>query len=131
MGQFIRPWLAVLCALALAGCVAPNNFDGGVHTVRALNAAGPDLATPKTVYFVTTRCSDAQNAGAPGSAEELFRKRCWEASKGNEELARLGYGMADSGTVKCGTAIVSVAPAGAPPEAAISLGQQHRQVRPR
>ena len=113
--------LAVLCALALAGCLAPSNFDGGAATIRALNATPAELATPKTVYFVTTRCDDQPTAGAPGTAEELFRKRCWEASLGNEELHRLGYGMADGGSIHCGTAVVSVAALSAPSDATTTI----------
>ena len=89
--------LGVLCALTLAGCVSSGNFDTGAATIRVLNAPAVDPA--KAVYFVTTRCSDDPAAGAPGTAHELFRKRCWEASLNNEEMHRLGFGMAESGHV--------------------------------
>ena len=105
MGRVIRPVLAVLCALTLAGCVTPG-FVGGEKTIRALFAQNN---LERTIDFVTTRCNYAQNAGAPGSAEELYRKRCWEAARGDKELVRLGYGMADAGAVNCGTARVTVA----------------------
>ena len=117
MGNSIRIVLAVLGALFATACVAPKDFDDGA-TIRAMNATPADLATPKSVYFVTTRCNDDSVAGAPGSAQELFRKRCWEASLNNAEMHRLGFGMDDSARVFCGTATVSVAALGAPEKAA-------------
>ncbi|MBI1212372.1 MAG: alpha/beta hydrolase [Alphaproteobacteria bacterium] len=120
MGQSIRPILIVLCAIVLSGCVSPSNFDVGAKSIRTLNVS---TATQKVVNFVTTRCNDPLNAGAPGSAEELYRKRCWDAAHGNAEILRLGYGMADSGTVKCGTAVISVVPKDAPTDATTAIGQ--------
>ncbi len=120
MGKSIRIVLAVLATLLVAGCVTPK-FDNGA-TVRALNAAPADLATPKSVYFVTTRCSDDATAGAPGTAQELFRKRCWDASLNDADMHRLGFGMAEGGHISCGTATVSVAPLAAPQNAATAVG---------
>jgi esterase/lipase superfamily enzyme len=112
--------LAVFCALALTGCVTPT-FDGGAKSIRTLNVA---TATPETVNFVTTRCDDSLNAPvAPGSAEELYRKRCWGQSQNDAELLRLGYGMADSGSVKCGTATISVLPKQAPTDQTTTIDQ--------
>jgi esterase/lipase superfamily enzyme len=107
--NLIRLSFAVACALALAGCVTPKNFDTGATTIRTLD---PNVARSKNVYFVTTRCNDVATRGAPGSAQELFAKRCWEASLNNEEMHRLGFGMADSGKVSCGTATIDVAAPG-------------------
>lgn len=104
----------------LSACVSNGTFDGGAKSIRTLNIAAP---TAKTVNFVTTRCTDAFDAGTPGSLEELYRKRCWDAAKGDPEMLRLGYGMADSETVKCGTAVVSVVPSSAPTEATTAIAQ--------
>lgn len=106
-------WLAlfVFAAVFLTGCVTPKDFDTG-EAIRAVQASNEVLAAPKRVFFVTTRCHDSPGTGEPGSREELFSKRCWEASKGNEEMLRLGFGMSEAPEVSCGTSMIAVAPPG-------------------
>jgi esterase/lipase superfamily enzyme len=119
VGNSIRLGLVALCAIALAGCASPGNFDTGATTIRALNASAADPA--KEIHFVTTRCNDDPAAGAPGTSQELFRKRCWEASLDNEEMHRLGFGMAESDHVSCGSVTVDVAVTGAPSDVATTV----------
>ena len=121
MRAFLRVLLSLCAAALLSGCVAPADFDGG-DSIRALNATAADLTIPKTIYFATTRCNDRAGAGQPGTAEELFAKRCWAgAAAQNAELARLGFGIADGPGVTCGTAAVTVAPFDADKKAASSV----------
>jgi esterase/lipase superfamily enzyme len=96
-------------ALLLSGCVTPKDFDTG-GTIRAVQASATELATPKTVYFATTRCHDAPGTGAPGSRAELLSKRCWEPAKDEAEILRLGFGMSDAHDVTCGSTTVQVMP---------------------
>ena len=101
--------LVALTALLLTACVTPIDFDTG-GAIRAVQTSAADLATPKKVYFATTRCQDAPNTGAPGSKSELFSQRCWDAVKNNEEMLRLGFGMSENGEVVCGSTTVAVMP---------------------
>ena len=109
MGRLLRSIAAIACALTLAGCIAPKDFDGGAATIRLLNTPAESPPATKTVYFVTTRCTNDATPVTPGSAQELFRKRCWDAAHGDAEMLRLGFGMAESGKVTCGSATVTVA----------------------
>lgn len=108
LGKFVRSFAAILGALLLAGCVTSADFDDGTK-IRAISAPADELATPKTVYFATTRCNDKPGAGLPGSAEKLYSERCWDWVK-SDEVARLGFGMGEGAGVTCGAATVSVAP---------------------
>ena len=121
MRKFVRTALAFLSTLLLVGCLTPKDFDTGATSIRALNATPAELAAPKTVYFVTTRCSDDPAAGAPGAAQELFSKRCWQAALNDQEMHRLGFGMADGGHITCGNAAVAVAPLDAEPNATTTV----------
>ena len=96
-------------ALLLSGCVTPKDFDTG-GAIRAVQASPSELATPKTVYYVTTRCHVAPGSGEPGSEAQLLSQRCWDAAKDNGEMLRLGHGMAESGTISCGSTTVAVMP---------------------
>lgn len=108
VGTFVRIFVVLLGALVLGGCVTSADFDDGSN-IRALNANGDVLARPKLVHFATTRCNDKNGAGTPGSAEELYSKRCWDWVK-NDDVGRLGFGMGEGAGVTCGTANVSIAP---------------------
>ncbi len=121
VGTSVKSVAAVVCLLLITGCVAPKDFDTG-GAIRAVQASAIDLATPKTVYFATTRCTDDQTAGAPETKEELFSKRCWDEDLKNDEMLRLGFGMADSGKVTCGSATVAVMPPDADEKAATTVG---------
>ncbi|MEQ1752651.1 MAG: alpha/beta hydrolase [Micropepsaceae bacterium] len=112
--------LIVLSTLLLSGCVAPNDFDTG-SAIRAVQTPAADLATPKKVFFATTRCRDAPGTGTPGSSAELISQRCWDVAKDNEEMVRLGFGMSEAREVTCGSTTVIVMPAGADPSAKTSV----------
>lgn len=117
MGTPLRIAATVAGALLFSGCATPKDFDTGT-TIRAMSASATNLAVSTTVSFVTTRCKVDPAIGAPGTLEELISKRCWEAARGNEEVMRLGFGLADSGAFTCGTATVEVMPPDAGDEAA-------------
>lgn len=104
--------------LALSGCVTPRDFDTG-GMIRAVGAA--ESAVQKTVFFASTRCTDDPATGAPGSKDRLFSDRCWDVALQNEEMLRLGFGLADSGTVRCGSAAVTVMPKGASDQSATTV----------
>jgi esterase/lipase superfamily enzyme len=120
VGNSIKSVAAIAFLLLATGCVTPKDFDTG-GAIRAVQASPDDLARPKAVYYVTTRCTESPTAGAPGTKEEIFSKRCWETAVQNEEMLRLGYGMADSGKVACGSATVAVMPPGAGDEAVTTV----------
>jgi esterase/lipase superfamily enzyme len=121
VGTFVRSVAGATIVLLATACVTPKDFDTG-GAIRAVQASGVDLATPKTVYFATTRCKEDPSSGASGTKEELFSKRCWDENFKNEEMLRLGFGMADSGKVTCGSATVSVMPPNADDKAATTVG---------
>ena len=81
MGTSVKSFLTVIAMLFVAACVVPKDFDTG-GDIRAVHAT---LAMPKTVYFATTRCHENPSAGAPGTKEELFSKRCWDEDLKNED----------------------------------------------
>ncbi len=120
VGTSIKSFVAAVALLFVTACVVPKDFDTGGE-IRAVHADVSALAMPKTVYFATTRCRDDLAAGAPGTKEELFSKRCWDEDLKNEEMLRLGFGMADSGTVTCGSAAVMVMPPNADDKAATTV----------
>jgi esterase/lipase superfamily enzyme len=107
-------------ALLLAACATPNDFDAG-GTIRSLNKSADGKATPKLVYYATTRCTD-NPVGAPDTLQELFGKRCWEAALGKEEVVRLGFGMTEGDKISCGSATVAVEPKDADEKAATAVG---------
>lgn len=109
MTKVFRLAFSLLGALLLSSCVTPKDFDTG-GAIRAVQASPTELATPKTVYFATTRCHDVPGSGAPGSKAELLSVRCWEPAKGETEILRLGFGMAESDDVSCGSTTVQVMP---------------------
>jgi esterase/lipase superfamily enzyme len=117
----IRIAVTASAALLLASCATPNNFDTG-EAIRAVHATAEELATPKTVYFATTRCADKPTTGAPGSKEEMLSNRCWDAALKNEEMLRLGFGLTGSDEVHCGSATVAVMPSNADEKAATTVG---------
>jgi len=121
VGTSIKSCVAATALLFVTACVVPKDFDTGGE-IRAVHAGITTLAMPKTVYFATTRCQENPSAGAPGTREELFSKRCWDEDLKNEEMLRLGFGMADSGKVTCGSAAVMVMPPNADAEAATTVG---------
>src|SRR5262249_18761420 len=97
----------LVLAASLAGCITPTDFDDG-GLIRTVNVKATDIKA-KSIYFATTRCNTKDGDGDPDTADELFSKRCWEFTLKNKEMARLGFGMADGGSVTCGTAAVTVA----------------------
>ena len=103
----IRFAFVALLAFALAGCLAPADFNDG-RAIRAIRASPDDLAVAKTVYFATTRCNDKTDGWTPGSADELFGLRCWDWALKNEEMRRLSFGMGEGAGVTCGSAAVTV-----------------------
>ncbi|MCE9523286.1 MAG: alpha/beta fold hydrolase [Alphaproteobacteria bacterium] len=120
MPKSIRVAMAVVGTLVLASCAAPKDFDTG-GAIRAVQASASDLAKPKSVFFATTRCTDAPASGAPGSKEELLSKRCWEPALNEAEVLRLGFGMAENGKVTCGSATVAVMPPDADEKSATTV----------
>lgn len=117
MGTPLRIAASIVGVFLLSGCASPRDFDTG-NMIRAVSASAANLATPTTVRFVTTRCKVDPAGGAPGTLEELISKRCWDAARGNEEVSRLGFGLAESGAITCGAATVDVMPPDAGDEAA-------------
>lgn len=111
MPGVLRIAVAAALALALSACVTPKDFDDGT-SIRAIHATAQQLATPKTVYYATTRCFDDAKASTPDTVEELLGKRCWDGGLNNAELVRLGFGMAEGLFVTCGSAAIKVAPQG-------------------
>ncbi len=120
MHSLIRMAIAALTTLPLVSCVTPNDFDTG-RTIRAVQASASDLAKPKSIYFVTTRCTDVPASGALGSKEELLSKRCWDPALKEKEILRLGFGMAESNKITCGSATVAVMPRDADEKAATTI----------
>ena len=120
MGKSIKIAAALAGALLLAACSTMRDFDDGA-TIRALNASAAELATPKTVHFATTRCNHRPAVETPGTPEDLFAKRCWDAAMQDRDMIRLGFGMAEDAHVYCGTASVAVAPASAGEKAATTV----------
>lgn len=112
MGKSIKIAAALMGALLLAACSTPRDFDDGAM-IRALNANPAELATPKTVHFATTRCNHRPASAEPGTPKELLAKRCWDVALADQDMIRLGFGMAEDTTVYCGTASVAVTPDGA------------------
>jgi esterase/lipase superfamily enzyme len=112
----IRRAIAIAAALTLAGCVTPKDFDTG-GSIRAVRATAAELAKPQTVHFATTRCNDKLDAGDAGTADELYRNRCWDVALKLDEMTRLTFGVAEGAGVTCGTLEVDVEPADAPAEA--------------
>jgi len=109
---------AIVGALLLASCAAPVDFDDG-GSIRTLYPANG--APPTTVHFATTRCNHRPATEQAGTLQELFSKRCWDAALKNEDVVRLGFGLAEDPRVTCGSAEVAFAPADGDKKAATTV----------
>jgi esterase/lipase superfamily enzyme len=117
--KLIRTAFAVAGVVLLAtACATSLDFDDG-STIRTLYPAAD--ATPVTVHFATTRCNHRPAIEPAGTLQELFSKRCWDAALKNEDVVRMGFGLAEDARVTCGSAAITFAPTDGGKEAATAV----------